>query len=313
VTRGAPTVAAILGATAVGKTTVGLAVAERLGAEIISIDSMQIYRGMDAGTAKPSVSERARIPHHLIDLRPPSHELTVAEYQSLARTAIADVSARGRTPLLIGGSGLYWRAVVDDLDFPPRSEQIRAHLEADARAVGPHEMHRRLQRLDPVAAGTIAPANIRRTVRALEVIEITGRPFSEYARSWNRYASRYDLRVAGLRRSRRDLFERIEARVDAMLAAGLVDEARALAGRRLSATARQALGYKQVLEADPDEPVAEIRDEIVRATKRFARRQESWFRTDPRIVWFDASVPDLLALLVEYLGRASRERPPPNP
>jgi tRNA dimethylallyltransferase len=306
ITRG-PQVAAIVGPTAVGKTEVSLDVAERLGAEVISIDSMQIYQGMDIGTAKPSAADRARISHHLIDLRPPSHELTVAEYQSLARAAIDDVVGRGRLPLLVGGSGLYWRAVVDNLDFPPRSARVRADLEAEAQEVGGDELHRRLQKVDSVAAAAIAPANVRRTVRALEVLEITGRPFSDFAKAWGSYASRYALSVAGLKRTHSDLFSRIEARVDVMMAAGLAGETETLAAAGMSAAARQALGYRQVLEADPDASTTQIRDEIVRATKRFARRQESWFRTDPRVVWFDASEPLFITRLVEFLGRASRQ------
>jgi tRNA dimethylallyltransferase len=305
ITRG-PQVAAIVGPTAVGKTEVSLDVAERLGAEVISIDSMQIYQGMDIGTAKPSAADRARISHHLIDLRPPSHELTVAEYQSLARAAIDDVAGRGRLPLLVGGSGLYWRAVVDNLDFPPRSARVRADLEAEAQEVGGDELHRRLQKVDSVAAAAIAPANVRRTVRALEVLEITGRPFSDFAKAWGSYASRYALSVAGLKRTHSDLFSRIEARVDRMMAAGLAGETETLAAAGMSAAARQALGYRQVLEADPDASTTQIRDEIVRATKRFARRQESWFRTDPRVVWFDASEPLFITRLVDFLGRASR-------
>jgi tRNA dimethylallyltransferase len=305
ITRG-PQVAAIVGPTAVGKTEVSLDVAERLGAEVISIDSMQIYQGMDIGTAKPSAADRARISHHLIDLRPPSHELTVAEYQSLARAAIDDVVGRGRLPLLVGGSGLYWRAVVDNLDFPPRSARVRADLEAEAQEVGGDELHRRLQKVDSVAAAAIAPANVRRTVRALEVMEITGRPFSDFAKAWGSYASRYALSVAGLKRTHSDLFSRIEARVDVMMATGLAGETETLAAAGMSAAARQALGYRQVLEADPDASTTQIRDEIVRATKRFARRQESWFRTDPRVVWFDASEPLFITRLVEFLGRASR-------
>jgi tRNA dimethylallyltransferase len=306
ITRG-PQVAAIVGPTAVGKTEVSLDVAERLGAEVISIDSMQIYQGMDIGTAKPSAADRARISHHLIDLRPPSHELTVAEYQSLARAAIDDVVGRGRLPLLVGGSGLYWRAVVDNLDFPPRSARVRADLEAEAQEVGGDELHRRLQKVDSVAAAAIAPANVRRTVRALEVLEITGRPFSDFAKAWGSYASRYALSVAGLKRTHSDLFSRIEARVDVMMATGLAGETETLAAAGMSAAARQALGYRQVLEADPDASTTQIRDEIVRATKRFARRQESWFRTDPRVVWFDASEPLFITRLVEFLGRASRQ------
>lgn len=275
-------VAALVGPTAVGKTELSLELADRLGAEVVSIDSMQVYVGMDIGTAKVSAEQRARVPHHLIDIRPPTHDVTVAEFQSLARDAIGDIAARGKLPLLVGGSGLYFRAVVDELEFPERSGEVRRQLEAEADEVGAEALHRRLEALDPKAAARIEPKNARRTIRALEVIELTGRPFSEND-SWERFESIYDLRVAGLSRERPVLFDRIEARVQRMLDEGLVEETRGLGD--MSRTARQALGYRQVLESPPDT----LHDDIVRATKRFARRQASWFRSDPRIRWFDAS------------------------
>lgn len=290
-------VGAIVGPTAVGKTAISLQVAEALDAEIVSVDSMQVYVGMDIGTAKVSEADRARVTHHLVDLRPPDHELTVEEFQRLARTAITDISARGKLPLLVGGSGLYLRAVVDELEFPPRSPEVRASLEADVAELGPEALHARLAELDAGAAARIEPGNARRTVRALEVIAITGRPFSESA-SWESYESIYDLRIAGLTRPREDLYARIEERVDAMLEGGLIDETRRLAGR-LGRTARQALGYKQILDAAEGD-LDDVRDEVVSATKRFARRQESWFRADPRVRWFDlseASVDDVAGFL----------------
>ena len=293
-------VAAIVGPTAVGKSEVAVVVAERLGAEIISVDSMQIYRGLDAGTAKPGAGLRRRVPHHLIDLLDPSHELTVAEYQRLARGAIADVAARGHLPLLVGGSGLYFRAVVDDLEFPPRAGPVRSRLEDLGRRLGHEGLHARLRRLDPVAADRIDEKNVRRIVRALEVIELTGRPFSDTDRL-HEYRSIYDLAVAGLTRSRDALRSRIEARVDEMLARGLPAEARELADRGLGATARQALGYRQVLEspgAGPDE----LRELIAAATRRYGRRQESWFKSDPRIRWFEAERADLAERLVEHFN-----------
>lgn len=281
-------VAAIVGPTAVGKSALAIEVAERLGAEIVSIDSMQIYRGMDIGTDKATPAMRSRVPHHLLDERDHGHVLTVSEYQELARSAISDISARGRLPLLVGGSGLYFRAVVDDLDFPPRAAEVRQALEEEAAELGAEAMHARLFELDPVAAQRIEPRNARRTIRALEVISLTGRPFSEND-SWDRYESRYHLAVAGLTRDRGELWVRVETRVDDMLEAGLVAEAARLLDS-LGVTARQALGYKQVLDATDASPAA-LRDAIVRATKRFARRQESWFRADPRVTWFEAADP----------------------
>lgn len=293
-------VAAIVGPTAVGKTAVALELARRLGAEIVSVDSMQVYRGMDVGTAKPAAAERALVRHHLLDVLDPGETLTVARFQRLARAAIDDVVARGRLPLLVGGSGLYFRAVVDDLRFPPHAPEVRRALEDEAARAGAGALHARLARLDPAAAARIEPSNARRVVRALEVVEATGRPFSEQS-SWDRYESVYDLTVAGLERPRAELYERIAARVDDMLERGLADEARRLAAAEPGATARQALGYRQVLDA-PDAPLAEVRDAIVRATKRFARRQESWFRADPRVVWFDARDPALVQRLERHFG-----------
>lgn len=288
-------VLALVGPTAVGKSGLSLVLAERLDAEIVSVDSMQVYVGMDIGTAKVGAKDRARVPHHLLDIRPPSHDLTVSEFQSLARDAIAAIHARGRLPLLVGGSGLYFRAVVDELGFPARSREVREQLEADADEIGAEALHRRLSELDPTAASRIEPGNARRTIRALEVIELTGRPFSEND-SWERYESIYALRIAGLSRARPSLFARIETRVDHMLADGLVEEVMTLAPQ-LGRTARQALGYRQVLGSPPEA----VRDDIVRATKRFARRQESWFKSDPRVKWFDADAPDLAEQVIGYL------------
>ena len=300
-------IAAIVGPTAAGKTDLSVEIAARLGAEIVSVDSAQVYSGMDIGTAKPSPEQRAAVRHHLIDAYPPSHELAVAEFQSLARSSIATIAERGRLPLLVGGSGLYWRAVVDDLEFPPHSPDVRARLEDEAQAVGKEKMHARLAAVDPAAAASIDPTNVRRTIRALEVTEITGHLFSDYARAWTSYVGRYDLSVAGVTRARAELWARIEARVDLMMGAGLLSEARSLAPV-LSSTARQTLGYRQILDAARGASPEVIRDEIVRATKRFARRQLSWFRRDPRVVWFDASAPDTVDRLLNLLTSGGESR-----
>jgi len=295
-------VVAIVGPTATGKSALAVDVAERLGAEIVSVDSMQIYKGLDAGTAKPPPELLERIPHHLIDMLEPSHPLTVAEYQQRARAAVEDIAQRGNLPLLVGGSGLYYRAVVDDLDFPPTDESVRSALESEAEELGAEALHERLRNLDEHAAAKIEPGNVRRIVRALEVIELTGRPFSENSASWDRYESRYELRVTGLGLERAQLRERVAARVDELLAAGLIEEARDLnAKATLSRTARMALGYRQVLDAGEDDEISAIRESIVQATVRFARRQESWFRADPRIVWFDASEPELVEKVARFL------------
>lgn len=293
-------VAAIVGPTAAGKTALSLELAERTGAEIVSLDSMQAYRGMDIGTAKPGPEELGRVPHHMIDVSDPATEVTVAEFRNLARSSIDDIASRGRLPLLVGGSGLYFRAVVDDLRFPPRSADLRRRLETEADDLGAGALHDRLAGADPVAASRIEPGNIRRTIRALEAIELTGALFSEFDSSWESYQSLYDLRVVGLRRDRPELYRRISERAEEMLAAGLRAEAEALATRGLSRTARQALGYRQVLEM-PGAAEEEVLAAIVRATKRFARRQEAWFRADPRVLWLDASGPELLSAAEGHL------------
>lgn len=290
-------VLALVGPTAAGKTAVSLEVAERLGAEIVSVDSMQIYRALDIGTDKATPEMRARVPHHLLDLKEPQEPLTVSEFQDTARRTISDIATRGRVPLLVGGSGLYFRAVVDDLNFPPRSGEVRGELEETAERIGPEELHARLRALDPAAAERIEPRNVRRTIRALEVIELTGRPFSEND-SWDRFESIYDLRVAGLTRRREGLYRRIDVRAEDMIARGLIDEVRRLRDR-LGPTASQALGYKQVLE-NPDAAPADLAAEIARATRRFARRQLAWFKGDPRIVWFEADRPDLPGALASF-------------
>lgn len=294
-------VCALVGPTAVGKTEAALQVAEVIRAEIVSIDSMQVYQGMDIGTDKATTEMQRRVPHHLLDLFEPDQDLTVAEFQRLARSAIEDISVRGRVPLLVGGSGLYFRAAVDDLDFPPRSPEIRATLEEKVEELGAEALYAQLREVDPVAASRMEPNNARRIVRALEVIQLTGRPFSANT-AWERYESRYDLRVAGLERPRDDLYARIAQRVDQMLDDGLIEEARMLQGRGMSPTARQALGYKQILEAGPDGELAHLSEEIVRATKRFSRRQLSWFRADPRVEWFDASDPALIDRLKAFFA-----------
>lgn len=283
-------VAAIVGPTAVGKSAVAIEAAERLGGEIVSMDSMQIYRGMDIGTDKATPEMRARVPHHLLDIRDPSEEVSVAEFQALARRAIDEISSRAKLPLLVGGSGLYFRAVVDDLRFPPTVPEVRSRLEEEADEIGAASLYDRLKEIDPAAAQKIEPSNARRTIRALEVIEVTGRLFSDNA-GWERYESLYDLRVVGLQRERSDLDARIERRVRQMLQEGLLHEARSLAQHGLGRTARMALGYRQILD-EPTAAEADLVEKITRATRRFARRQESWFRADPRIHWVDATGAD---------------------
>jgi tRNA dimethylallyltransferase len=279
------TLLALLGPTASGKSRAALDVARSRGdVEIVAVDAFTVYRGMDVGTAKPSVTDRASVRHHLVDVVDPDEELTVAQFQAVAREAIADVRARGRVPLLVGGSGLYWRAVVDDLRFPPTDAQVRSTIERrwehDAEAA-----HAHLSRLDPAAARRIDPANLRRTVRALEVLELTGEPFSAFAEAWDRFESIYhDLDVALLDPPGPELRATIDARSRRMVEAGLLEEARRLRDRwALSRTAAQAIGYAEAFEVlDGRAGVDGLAEAIARRTRRYARRQRAWFRRDPR-------------------------------
>ena len=298
-------VLALVGPTAAGKTELALAVAERLGAEVVSADAMLVYRGMDIGTAKPTPGERARVPHHLVDLVDPGEEFSVARFQPLARAAIAEVLGRGRMPLLVGGSGLYFHAVVDDFVFPPTDQAVRVRLEAEAARVGLPELYRRLAAADPPAAARIQPANLRRMVRALEVMELTGRPFSSFRAAMDATEARYRLTVLGLDPGPELLRARVAERVAAMAEAGLVEEVRRLAERPLSRTARQALGYKELLDAmEQGTPVAEALEAVVRRTRAYARRQLAWFRRDPRVRWSTLPPgPDRVAWALEMYGK----------
>ena len=288
------TVVALVGPTAAGKSGLSLALADALDGEVVNADSMQLYRGMDIGTAKLTAVERAAVPHHVLDIWEVTAPASVAEYQRLARTAVDDILARGRTPLLVGGSGLYVRAVLEDFDFPGTDPAVRARLEAELAAAGPAPLHARLRATDPTAAGLILPSNGRRIVRALEVIELTGAPF---AASLPDPRPVYPAVSIGLDLDTAVLDERIAVRIDQMWAAGLVDEVRTLADRGLreGRTASRALGYQQVLAYLADECAEEqARAETIRATRRFIRRQRTWFRRDPAVRWLDAADPRLV-------------------
>ncbi|HEY1330692.1 MAG TPA: tRNA (adenosine(37)-N6)-dimethylallyltransferase MiaA [Actinomycetota bacterium] len=279
----------LVGPTASGKTEAAIPLAIALGAEIVSADSMLVYRGMDVGTAKPTPEQRAQVPHHVIDVADPSEPFSVARYQALAGAAMRDVAARGRPVLLVGGTGLYVRAAVDGLAFPGTEPRTRALLEAEAAGLGAAALHRRLAGFDPDAAARMEPSNERRIVRALEVAAITGRPFSAFALDWERYPPEAGT-IAGLDVPRPILHRRIEARVEGMIE-GLLAETDVLARRGFERflTATQAIGYA--------EAAACLRGSIsreqaaaatVRRTKALARRQMAWFRRDPRIRWFPA-------------------------
>ena len=255
------------------------------GAEIVALDSMQVYRGMDIGTATPTAAEQAEVPHHMIDLVDPSEEFAVAELQAQACTVIDDIRHRGAVPVLVGGTGLYVRAVIDDLKIPGRYLEVRAALETEPDTAA---LHRRLADLDPVAASRMEPANRRRIVRALEVTIGSGEPFSSYGPGLGHYPPTPFVQV-GLRWDRERLDDRITARYQQQMADGFLDEVRTLAEAPISRTASQALGYKELLRHVQGETTLEeaLALAVVR-TRRFARRQERWFRRDLRIRWLDA-------------------------
>ncbi|MEU7818873.1 tRNA (adenosine(37)-N6)-dimethylallyltransferase MiaA [Pseudonocardia sp. NPDC049154] len=288
---------AVVGPTATGKSDLGLDLAEALGGEVVNADAMQLYRGLDIGTAKLSVAERRGIPHHQLDVLDVTETASVAVYQREARATIEALLAAGRTPVLVGGSGLYVQAVVDELEFPSTDPAVRSRWEAELAAVGAPALHRRLAEVDPAAAQNVLPGNGRRIVRALEVIELTGRPFR--ATLPGQRSPRYDAVLIGVDRETAELDERVARRVDLMMAAGLVDETRGLLekGLREGRTASRALGYQQVVAAlDGEYDLATAAEETVRATRRFVRRQRSWFRRDPRIHWLDGADPELSAM-----------------
>ncbi|GAA3474951.1 tRNA (adenosine(37)-N6)-dimethylallyltransferase MiaA [Nonomuraea roseola] len=283
-------VIAVVGPTAAGKSDLAVDLALRLGGECINTDSMQLYRGMDIGTAKLTQEERRGVPHHLLDIWDVTVTASVAEYQRLVRPLMDAIEV----PILVGGSGLYVRAALDDLDFPGTDPSIRARLEDELAGVGSGALYERLRALDPKAAEAILPSNGRRIVRALEVIELTGRPFSA---SMPSYDALYPSVQIGVEVPRPVLDERIELRVRRMWEAGLVDEVRGLLplGLAHGRTAGRALGYAQALRFLQGEwSEDQAFEETVRATRRFARRQESWFRRDPRVLWLPFDAGDLL-------------------
>ena len=305
-----PRVITVVGATAAGKSDLGVALALELGGEVVNTDSMQLYRGMDIGTAKLGLEERGGVPHHLLDVWDVTQAASAAEYQRMAREVIDGLLARGRTPVLVGGSGLYVRAAVDELEFPGTDAEVRARLETELEAEGSGALHRRLAEVDPQAAQAILPSNGRRIVRALEVVEITGKSFTANLPG---HDSVYDTVQIGVRLPRPELDQRIALRVDRMWEAGLVAEVEALigVGLRDGRTASRALGYQQVLAqlaGEYSEP--EARAETVRATRRFARRQESWFRRDPRVNWLsggaDADAKELVSRALELVAVRGR-------
>ena len=280
---------AVVGATATGKSDLAIALARHLDGEVINADALQLYRGMDIGTAKVTPEERAGVPHHLLDVLEVTEEASVSAYQRDAREAIAAIRSRGRTPILVGGSGLYVRAVLDDIEFPPTDAALRERLEQRIAQEGTEVLHRELAASDPEAAGIIGPRDARRIVRALEVGALTGRPFTAFLPR-PLYADASTVQI-GLRRDRALLHERIAARVDLMVEAGLLEEIRALREKGLDRglTARRAIGYEQGLAVlDGTLDCAQAIQDTVTGTRRLVRKQDTWFRRDARVHWLDA-------------------------
>ena len=278
---------ALVGPTASGKTEAGIVLARTFGAEIVSVDSMLVYRGMDVGTAKPTAEQRRAVPHHLLDIAAPSELFSVAAYQRLARDAVAGIDARGARVLLVGGSGLYLRAVVDGLEFPGTDAATRADLEREGEALGARGLYRRLEWADPMAAAKIEPGNVRRTVRALEVGAVTGRRFSEFATAWDDYPAGR-MRGVGIEIQREVLARRIHLRVASMLERGFLREVRDLVAMGLGEwlTSSQAIGYAEMARhLQGSCSLTDAAEATERRTISLARRQMSWFRRDPRIRW----------------------------
>jgi tRNA dimethylallyltransferase len=302
-----PLVVAVVGPTAAGKSDLAVALSKHLDGEVVNADAMQVYRGMDIGTAKIGTAERDGVPHHLLDILDVTQTATVAEFQQLARAAIDDCIDRQRTPVLAGGSALYIRAILDDFVFPGTDPDIRARLEAELEAKGSGALHQQLQKLDPKAAEQILPSNGRRIVRALEVVEITGGPYVATLPE-HRYVYPGAIQL-GLDVPRPELDARIDLRVDRMFDAGFVAEVRGLLDKGLieGKTANRALGYSQVialLNGEIDETQA--RERTAQATRRFARRQDSWFRKDQRISWLQYDDPDLVKKALQVIAQGNR-------
>ncbi|MGH3717493.1 MAG: tRNA (adenosine(37)-N6)-dimethylallyltransferase MiaA [Pseudonocardiaceae bacterium] len=290
-----PRAVAVVGPTGTGKSDLAVTLARDLGGEVINADAMQLYRGMDIGTAKLPPARRCGVRHHLLDILDVTETASVAAYQREARRVAEELLAAGRVPVLAGGSGLYLQAVLDELDFPGTDPELRAQLEAELAEHGAPALHHRLHRLDPVAAGRVPPSNRRRLVRALEVIQLTGRPFSAVLPPPG--PARYRAVIIGLDTDPAVLDARVDARADRMFSDGLVGEVQGLLplGLREGRTASRALGYQQVIAAlDAGVDPSCAASSTAQATRRFIRRQRSWFRRDGRITWLDCRRPDLL-------------------
>ncbi|WP_020637622.1 tRNA (adenosine(37)-N6)-dimethylallyltransferase MiaA [Amycolatopsis alba] len=295
---------AVVGPTATGKTALAVELALTLGGEVVNADALQLYRGMDIGTAKATAEERRGVPHHLLDVLDVTETASVAAYQRDARERVEELLGAGRVPILTGGSGLYVQAVLDDLKFPGTDPAVRTRLTAEADEIGVAAMHARLTELDPIAATAILPTNTRRIVRALEVIEITGEPFS--ANLPKPGPARYGTVLIGIDREPAELDARVDRRVEIMFEAGLVGEVETLLGLGLrdGLTASRALGYQQVIAAlDGDGDFQAAAEATAQATRRFVRRQRSWFRRDKRVEWFDGGSDRLAERVLEVAAQ----------
>ncbi len=282
----------IVGPTAVGKTEISIQLAQKLNGEIISADSMQIYRGMDIGTAKPTLAEQAGIPHHMLDIVDPGKPFSVADYQTLARQKIEEITARGRMPVLAGGTGLYVRAVIDPYNFIPADTDwdLRARLKRQAEEAGLAALYQWLSEIDPVAAERIHANDERRIIRALEVYQTTGQPLSFWEQQTDKQKPLYDLIMIGINRPRAELYQRINQRVDLMLEQGLLAEAQDLMAQGLDENfiASQAIGYKEFFAyLHGEESLAEATEKLKQSTRRYAKRQLTWFRADKRVQWLE--------------------------
>jgi len=297
----------LLGPTAAGKTKVAIEVAQRINAEIVSVDSRQIYRQMDIGTAKPTLEEQQAARHHLIDCVDIGEPFSVADYQSLADTAIADIQNRGKQVMLVGGAGLYFRAIVDGLfEGPGADAALRKRLQQEAEQLGVAALHNRLRACDPASAHRIHPNNLIRVIRALEVYQLTGTPMSEHQQQWHLEKQRYPFIAFGLTMPRALLYRRIEQRVDGMIANGLIAEVESLlaAGYARDTVALQSFGYEEwVAYLDGTCTYMEAVAQLKQNTRRFAKRQLTWFRKDTRIAWLNRhSIPDIVGTILEKIG-----------
>ena len=285
----------ICGPTATGKSDLALEVAEKFNGEVINADSMQLYRGMDIGTAKLTIAQRREIPHHLLDILSVKEDASVAQYQSLARAAIDEIQSRGKVAIVVGGTGLYIKSIIDEMNFPETDPVLRKKLEDEAELLGTAELYSRLRLLDPEAAAAIEPGNTRRIIRALEVIEVTGKPYSANLPSDTSIRFPDALHI-GLAMERSSLAPRIEARVHRMFDQGLVDEVRELVAQGLleGTTAQRAIGYAQAIALiDGEISQSQAIEETIVATRQYVRRQETWFKRDQRIQWIGEDEPRL--------------------